>query len=192
MCADWTLLPLDQVHRRPRGRRALLTLPWPEPLGHDPWLGLLLPTRDYNRGILDALQRVRLPPGCCVGLFLAHPFLDIERWLKLLAAAGAEGIAAFPGVTRLHGEFARTAEQAGLSQRTEIARLAAAAGAGMATMASLGSAEFERGLGDFVPDWLLTALPGRPVPVRHGVIEYRPGTARARMMTLQQRKARPD
>lgn len=187
MCADWVLIPVDQVHRRPRGRPSLVTLPWPEPLGHDPWLGLLLPTRDYNRGMMEALQRARLPRECIVGLFLAHPFLDLDRWLAILAAAGAEGVAAFPGVTRLHGQFARTAEQAGLSQHTEIERLRVAAEAGMATMASVGSEEFAELPDDFTPDWLLTTRATVPHAARRGVIEYRPGPVRAGMMELHQR-----
>ncbi|MBA1149014.1 phosphoenolpyruvate hydrolase family protein [Ectothiorhodospiraceae bacterium WFHF3C12] len=188
MCADWTLMPVDQVHRRPRGRPVLVTLPWPATLGHDPWLGLLLPTRDYNRAMMEALGRTHLPEDCFVGLFLAHPFLDLDRWLDLLAGAGAAGLAAFPGITRLDGQFARTAEQAGLSHATETQRLAAAAEAGVATMASLGSAEFAAHTGGFRPDWLLSAVPGPPVstPAR-GVVDYRPGTARAGTMTLHGR-----
>lgn len=189
MSADWTLMPVDQVHRRPRGRPVLLTLPWPAALGHDPWLGLLLPTRDYNRAMMEVLGRTHLPEDCFVGLFLAHPFLDLDRWLDLLSACGAAGLAAFPGITRLDGQFARTAEQAGLSHGTEIERLAAAAERGVATMASLGSAEFASEAGDFRPDWLLSAVaePSTGRPAR-GVVDYRPGTMRAGTMALQVRR----
>lgn len=188
MSADWTLMPVDQVHRRPRGRPVLVTLPWPATLAHDPWLGLLLPTRDYNRAMMEALGRTHLPEDCFVGLFLAHPFLDLERWLDLLSACGAAGLAAFPGITRLDGQFARTAEQAGLSHGTEIERLAAAAETGVATMASLGSTEFAGDTGGLRPDWLLSAVTEpSPGTAARGIVDYRPGTVRAGMMTLHAR-----
>ncbi len=68
-------------------------------------------------------------------------------------------------------------------------RLADAAEAGVATMASVGSAEFANDGAAFRPDWLLSAVPGRPAPAPvQGVVDYRPGTARAGTMTLHGRE----
>lgn len=119
-------------------RRAVLTLPWAATaLPGDPWLAHLLPRRDYNTAMLDALLADPPPPGATVALFLADPLLRLGAVLPMLGRIGAAGIAAFPGLSRFRGGFGDALAQAGLSPRVEIARLGEARAAGFGTLAAL-------------------------------------------------------
>lgn len=190
--AQWALVPMNRLDAFDGSRRALVTLDWPAPLRADPWLGLLLPSRDYNRALAGMLTEVRLPAGSLVGAFLAHPFLDLDALLHGVEAAGAAGIAAFPGISRLTSGFAGTAEQGGLSLATESQRLLAAAERGFEVMASVGAPGIGPPPPGLVADWVVT-VPRVPAaelpPVRRAVLDYRPGAGSASAMPLSLRRA---
>lgn len=118
--------------------RTVLTLPWSATaLAGDPWLAHLLPRRDYNTALLDALEADPPPPGATVALFLADPLLRLDAVLSKLGYLGVTGVAAFPSLSRFRGGFGDALAQAGLSPRVEIARLDDARAAGFGTLAAL-------------------------------------------------------
>jgi len=142
--------------------RVLLTLPWAKgPLPRDPWLAHLLPRHDYNTALLDRLDAAPLPRGAFVGLFLADPWFDPDTALPRLAALGAGGVAAFPGLSRLGGGFADDLAQARLTPAREAAGLARARAAGFATLAALWHGAPDWPADTAPPDHVL-APPGAP------------------------------
>ena len=189
--ARWAIVPVDRLAGLQRGETGLVTLDWSRILASDPWLGLLLPGRDYNRELLAQLEVVRLPPAAIVGAFLAHPFLDLDRLLHAVERAGGGGIAAFPGISRLTGGFAATADQGGLSLASEAQRLQSAADCGFVTVATVGAP----GLGPpaVAPtvDWVVAPprVPRSELPaVRAGVLDYRAGAGSAQRLPLTLRR----
>lgn len=190
--ANWALVPVDRAGALDGAFRPLVTLEWPAPLLSDPWLGLLLPARDYDRELLSALERTRLPRGAVVGAFLAHPFLDLDRLLAAVERSGAGGLAAFPGISRLTAGFAGTAEQGGLSLATETQRLARAAEQGFEVVASVGAPGMGPPPATLTPDWVITVprVGAAELPaVRNAVLDYRAGAGRDGVMPLTRRRA---
>lgn len=189
--AQWALVPFGRVNTIGAGWRPVVTLDCTEALQVDPWLGLLLPTRDYNRELLFALDGATLPSDAIVGAFLAHPFLDMDRLLPAVAATGAAGIAAFPGISRLSTGFAGTAEQSGLALATEAQRLLLAADRGFTTMASVGAAGIGPPPPALQPDWVITVprvAAAELPPVHHAVLDYRAGAGRDGVLPLPVRR----
>ncbi len=190
--AQWAIIPVQHAGAaREGGHRALVTLEWPEYFAADPWLALLLPTRDYNAELLAALAGTRLPRGAVVGAFLAHPFLDLARLLDAVERAGGAGIAAFPGITRLTGGFAATAEQGGLSLANEALRLQVAAERGFATVATVGAPGRGPPAVDLLADWVVAEprVPRGELPrVRSGVLDYRAGAGSGAWLPLTLRR----
>ncbi|QIT53994.1 hypothetical protein HC341_01440 [Aquisalimonas sp. 2447] len=191
---QWELLPIEDAVRGNSAAPMLVTLAWPVAMASDPWLGLLLPTRDYNRELLGALRRYSLPNQAYVGVFLSHPYLNLGSVLAAVDAAGARGIAAFPGISHLTSSFAETAEQSGLALATESQRLMQAADHGFSTLATIGAPGVGKPLSGLKPDWVLTVPPvvGSELPAGcKGVLEYRPGAGSERRLPLPMRRT-PD
>ncbi len=99
-------------------------------------LAAMLPLGDANAETLafaraEILGRVSIPVffGACA----FDPSLDLEAFARDLAAEGFAGVANFPSIVHLEGRFRASLEAAGLGFAREVALLAAARGAGLAT-----------------------------------------------------------
>jgi predicted TIM-barrel enzyme len=118
----------------------------------------LLPNQDGCRALLAALRECQPPAASAAGLFLADPFLQVERAAGALRAAGIVVVANLPSVGQHEADFYQQLADVGLDGARELAALAAFRAQGFASAAVVCDAEAARAAARNDPD-LILALP---------------------------------
>jgi len=88
-------------------------------------VGLLLPAGQGQGSIIDSVSNDPLVAhGMGVGLFMANPFLDVDREAARLRSAGVHWVANLPSTHQQDAEFRQQLEDVGLDWQREVGCLA--------------------------------------------------------------------
>lgn len=107
-----------------------------------PEVALLLPSGTGASGFIDLLTKPSIEPTVeALGLFLADPFLSVEREAPRLRSLGIKWIASIPTVDQYGIEFTRELKDVGLDRQLELENLRRFKAEGFSILASTCSVE---------------------------------------------------
>jgi len=99
-------------------------------------IGLLLPTNEGPKRLIDAVtEEAPHGMGVALGLFLANPFLNLDREAGRLLKAGVRWVVNLPSVEQQDEEFTQQLADVGLDRTRELDCLMRFRAAGFRTMA---------------------------------------------------------